>query len=73
MVLYNFVFSSPGQRLLELLSSHAYQISLIWFNVFKGEDLNVKVYNVQWTTERQTQSDDKSSSNLWPGELKTKL
>jgi hypothetical protein len=52
---------------------HANQISLIWFNVFKGENLNVKVYNVQWTTERQTPSDDKSSSNLWPGELKTKL
>jgi hypothetical protein len=49
------------------------QISLIWFNVFKGENLNVKVSNVQWTTERQTPSDDKSSSNLWPGELKTKL
>jgi hypothetical protein len=32
----------------------------------------VKVSNVQWTTERQTPSDGKSSSGLWPGELKTK-
>jgi hypothetical protein len=39
---------------------------LIWFRGFRGEDLNVKVYDV-----RRTPSDGKSSHGLWPGELKS--
>jgi hypothetical protein len=41
------------------------RFGLIWFRGFRGEDLNVKVYNV-----RRTPSDGKSSHGLWPGELK---
>jgi hypothetical protein len=37
------------------------RFGLIWF---RGEDLNVKVYDV-----RQTPSDGKSSLGLWPGDL----
>ena len=40
-------------------------IGLIWFSGFRGEALNVKVYDV-----RRTPSDGKSSLGLWPGELK---
>ena len=36
---------------------------------FRGEDLNVKVYDVR----RRTPSDGKSSLGLWPGELKMKF
>ena len=42
------------------------RFSLIWFRGFRGEDLNVKVYDVRRT-------DAKSSSGLWPGELNTML
>jgi hypothetical protein len=42
------------------------RFGLIWFSGFRGEDLNVKVYDVRWTP-----SDGKSSHGLWPGELKT--
>jgi hypothetical protein len=42
------------------------RLGLIWFSCFRGEDLNVKVYDV-----RRTPSDGKSSHGLWPGELKT--
>jgi hypothetical protein len=39
----------------------------------RGEDLNVKVYDIQRTDgQRRTPSDGKSSHGLWPGELKTK-
>ena len=38
--------------------------SQIWFSGFRGEDLNVNVYDV-----RRTPSDDKRSLGLWPGEL----
>ena len=38
---------------------------LIWFRGFRGEDLNVKVYDVRWMP-----NDGKSSHGLWPGELK---
>jgi hypothetical protein len=41
------------------------RFGLIWFRGFRGEDLNVKVYDVRWTP-----SDGKSSHSLWPGELK---
>jgi hypothetical protein len=41
------------------------RLGLIWFSGFRGEDLNVKVYDV-W----RTPSDGKSSLGLWPGELK---
>jgi hypothetical protein len=41
------------------------RLGLIWFSGFRGEDLNVKVYDV-----RRTPSDGKSSHDLWPGELK---
>ena len=41
------------------------RFGLIWFRGFRGEDLNVKVYDV-----RQMPSDGKSSHGLWPGELK---
>jgi hypothetical protein len=41
------------------------RFGLIWFRGFRGEDLNVKVYDV-----RRTPSDGKSSHGLWPGELK---
>jgi len=41
------------------------RFGLIWFSGFRGEDLNVKVYEV-----RRTPSDGKSSHGLWPGELK---
>jgi hypothetical protein len=37
---------------------------LIWFRGFRGEDLNVIVYDVQ-----RTPSDGKSSHGLWPGEI----
>ena len=42
------------------------RFGLIWFRGFRGEDLNVKVYDVR----RWTPSDGKSSRGLWPGELK---
>jgi hypothetical protein len=41
------------------------RFGLIWFRCFRGEDLNVKAYDV-----RRTPSDGKSSHSLWPGELK---
>jgi hypothetical protein len=41
------------------------RLGLIWFRGFRGEDLNVKVYD-----RRQMPSDGKSSLGLWPGELK---
>ena len=41
------------------------KFALIWFRGFRGEDLNVKVYDV-----RRMPSDGKSSHGLWPGELK---
>ena len=40
------------------------RFGLIWFRGFRGEDLNVKVYNGRTTT------DAKSSHGLWSGELK---
>jgi hypothetical protein len=40
------------------------RFGLIWFRGFRGEDLNVKVYDV-----RRTPSDGKSSYGLWPGEI----
>ena len=40
------------------------RFGLIWLSGFRGEDLNVKVYDV-----RRTPSDAKSSHSLWPGEL----
>jgi len=43
------------------------RFGLIWFRGFRGEDLNVKVYDVRWMP-----SDGKSSHDLWPGELKTR-
>jgi hypothetical protein len=43
------------------------RFDFIWFRGFRGEDLNVKVYDV-----RRMQSDGKSSHGLWPGELKTR-
>jgi hypothetical protein len=36
------------------------RFGLIWFRGFRGEDLNVKVYDVR----------RRSSHGLWPGELK---
>ena len=42
------------------------RFGLIWFRGFRGEDLNVKAYNVR----RWTLSDGKSSHGLCPGELK---
>ena len=42
------------------------RFGLIWFKGFRGEDLNVKVYDVR----QRTPSDGKSSHVLWPGELK---
>jgi hypothetical protein len=44
------------------------RFGLIWFRGFRGEDLNVKVYNGR----QGTPSDGKSSHDLWPGELKMK-
>jgi hypothetical protein len=41
------------------------RFGLLWFRGFRGEDLNVKVYDV-----RRLPSDGKSSHGLWPGELK---
>ena len=40
------------------------RFGLIWLRGFRGEDLNVKVYDV-----RRTSSDGKSSHGLWSGEL----
>ena len=40
------------------------RFGLIWFRGFRGEHLNVKVYNGRTTT------DAKSSHGLWSGELK---
>ena len=49
------------------------RFGLIWFRGFRGEHLNVKVYDIQRTDgQRRTPSDGKSSHGLWPGELKTK-
>ena len=48
---------------------HPCQVWLIWFRGFRGEDLNVKVYDVQTDGRRRTPSDSKSSHGLWPGEL----
>ena len=46
------------------------RVGLIWFSGFRGEDLNVKVYDVRRTDERRrTPSDGKISHGLWPGEL----
>ena len=44
------------------------RLGVIWFSGFRGEDLNVNVYDV-----RQMPSDGKSSLGLWPGELKIKF
>jgi hypothetical protein len=41
------------------------RFGLIWFSGFRGEDLNVKVYDV-----RRMPSDGKSSHGLWLGDLK---
>jgi hypothetical protein len=41
------------------------RLGLIWFSSFRGEDLNVKVYNV-----RRMPNDGKSSHGFWLGELK---
>jgi hypothetical protein len=48
-----------------LKGTHPARFGLIWFGGVRGEDLNVKVYDV-----RRTPSDGKSSHGLWPGELK---
>jgi hypothetical protein len=40
------------------------RFGLIWFRGFRGEDLNVKVYDVRWVP-----NDGKSSHGLWPGDL----
>jgi len=40
------------------------RFSLIWFCGFRGEDLNVKAYDVL-----RTPSDGKSSRGLWTGVL----
>jgi hypothetical protein len=46
-------------------------LGLIWFSGFRGEDLNVKVYDVRLTDgRRRTPSDGKSSYGLWSGGLK---
>ena len=48
------------------------RFGLIWFSGFRGEDLNVKVYEVRrmiTDNGRRTPSDGKSSHGLWPGEL----
>ena len=45
------------------------RLCLIWFSGFRGEDLNVKVYDVRRTDGRRTPSDGKSSHGLWSGEL----
>jgi hypothetical protein len=49
------------------------RLGLIWFSGFRGEDLNVKVYDIRTMTyeRRRMPSDGKSSHGLWPGELKT--
>jgi len=44
------------------------KFGLIWSSGFRGEDLDVKVYDV-----RQMPSDGKSSGDLWPGALKNEL
>ena len=45
----------------------------IWFRGFRGEDLNVKAYDVRQTDgRRRTPNDGKSSYGLWLGELKNK-
>jgi len=46
------------------------RFGLIWFRGFRGEDLNVKVYDVWRTDGRRTPSNDKSSHGLWQGEPK---
>ena len=45
------------------------RFGLIWFRGFRGDDLNVKVYDVQTDGRRRTPNDSKSSHGLWPGEL----
>ena len=45
------------------------RLCLIWLSGFRGEDLNVKDYDVRRTEGRRTPSDGKSSHGLWSGEL----
>ena len=47
------------------------RFGLIWFRGFRGEDLNVKVYEIRRTDDDgwRTPSDGKSSHGLRPGEL----
>ena len=49
------------------------RFGLLWLWCFRGENLNVKVYDVHRTDGRRTPSDDKSSHDLWPGELKIEI
>jgi hypothetical protein len=44
------------------------RFGLIRFRCFRGEDLNVKVYDVRWMP-----SDGKISHGLWPVELKNEI
>ena len=46
------------------------RFGLIRIRGFRGEDLNVKAYDIQRTDGRQTPSDGKSSPGQSPGELK---
>ena len=45
------------------------RLGFICFRGFRGEDLNVKVYDVRRTDGRRTPSDGNSAHGLWPGEL----
>jgi hypothetical protein len=58
-------YDQSVQLILKSYLPVVYDTLLIWFRGFRGEDLNVKVYNV-----RRTPSDVKSSHGLWPGKLK---
>jgi hypothetical protein len=46
-------------------------LHVTWFSGFRGDDLNVKVYNILRKDGRRTPSDGKSSHGIWPGELQS--
>jgi hypothetical protein len=37
------------QFFIYIMARTSARLGLIWFNGFRGEDLNVKVYDVRWT------------------------
>jgi len=47
------------------------KIGIYWFSGFRGEDINVKAYDIRQMDRRWNQGDGNSSHGLWPSELKS--